>query len=292
MNPGPSRVPARWSGLAPAAVLAAALAGGGQSAQAQGAHAGHDMTPATIPRPGTSVNLGQGATGAAGGGGTTAPATSIVHTGHEALYGVVLIDQLEFRGARGSQSAAWEGQVLYGSDYNKVRVSTRGEYSGDERAFERAELQILYSRLTGYFFDAQVGVRQDFPIRPREGTPARTHLVVGLQGLLPNLFEVNLQGFVNHRGTVSARAEASYDLYITQRLVLQPEVELNFAANADRQARLGKGLTKAMLGKTAKGGLLRKAGIMGVVRRGGTLRPGDAIVVALPPKPHRPLVVV
>lgn len=55
---------------------------------------------------------------------------------------------------------------------------------------------------------------------------------------------------------------------------------------------LGKGLTKAMLGKTAKGGLLRKAGIMGVVRRGGTLRPGDAIVVALPPKPHKPLVVV
>ena len=55
---------------------------------------------------------------------------------------------------------------------------------------------------------------------------------------------------------------------------------------------LGKGLTKAMLGKTAKGGLLRKAGIMGVVRRGGTLRPGDAITVALPPEPHRRLVVV
>ena len=55
---------------------------------------------------------------------------------------------------------------------------------------------------------------------------------------------------------------------------------------------LGKGLTKAMLGKTPRGELLRKAGIMGVVRRGGTLRPGDAIAVTLPPEPHRPLVVV
>ena len=55
---------------------------------------------------------------------------------------------------------------------------------------------------------------------------------------------------------------------------------------------LGRGLTKAMLGKTSKGDLLRKAGIMGVVRRGGTLRPGDAITVALPPEPHRRLVVV
>ena len=55
---------------------------------------------------------------------------------------------------------------------------------------------------------------------------------------------------------------------------------------------LGKGLTKAMFGRTPRGELLRKAGIMGVVRRGGTLRPGDAIAVALPPEPHRPLVVV
>lgn len=191
-------------------------------------------TTSAVPQDAT-VNLGSGS-GAGNGAG-------IVHSGHEALYGVVLIDQLEFRGARGSQGAAWEGQALYGSDYNKIRISTRGEYNGNERAFEQAELQLLYSRLIGYFFDAQVGVRQDFPIRPREGTPARTHLVVGIQGLLPNLFEVNLQGFVNHRGTVAARVEASYDLYITQRLVLQPEIELNFAANTDRPARVGKGLT-------------------------------------------------
>ena len=55
---------------------------------------------------------------------------------------------------------------------------------------------------------------------------------------------------------------------------------------------LGKGLTKAMFGRTSGGGLLRKAGIMAVVRRGGTVRPGDPIVVALPSPPHRPLSVV
>ena len=52
-----------------------------------------------------------------------------------------------------------------------------------------------------------------------------------------------MQGFVNHRGTVAARIEASYDIYITQRLVAEPEIELEFAANADRPARVGKGLT-------------------------------------------------
>ncbi len=55
---------------------------------------------------------------------------------------------------------------------------------------------------------------------------------------------------------------------------------------------LGKGLTKAMIGRTPEGAFLRKAGIMGIVRRGGALRPGDAIVVALPPQPHQRLEVV
>lgn len=55
---------------------------------------------------------------------------------------------------------------------------------------------------------------------------------------------------------------------------------------------LGKGLTKAMFGRDAAGGLVRKAGIMGVVRTGGPVRAGDRIAITLPAAPHRPLEVV
>ena len=119
-----------------------------------------------------------------------------------------------------------------------------GEYNGRARALERAEVQVLYSRLVSYFFNAQVGVREDLPIRPNAGTPSRTHLVLGLEGILPNLFEVNLQFFVDHRGTVASRLEAYYDAYLTQRLVLQPQAEINVAANSDPQSRLGSGFTR------------------------------------------------
>jgi MOSC domain-containing protein YiiM len=34
---------------------------------------------------------------------------------------------------------------------------------------------------------------------------------------------------------------------------------------------------------------VRKAGIMGVVVRGGAVKPGDAIDVELPAEPHEPL---
>ncbi len=49
------------------------------------------------------------------------------------------------------------------------------------------------------------------------------------------------------------------------------------------------GLTAAVLGRDAEGRLVRKAGVMGIVRAGGLVRPGDAIHVALPAEPHRPL---
>lgn len=50
--------------------------------------------------------------------------------------------------------------------------------------------------------------------------------------------------------------------------------------------RFAPGLMAATLEQT-EAGLVRKAGIMSTVRRGGTVRAGDAIEVILPPPPHR-----
>lgn len=52
------------------------------------------------------------------------------------------------------------------------------------------------------------------------------------------------------------------------------------------------GLLMAVLDRDADGGLIRKAGIMGVVRRGGPVRPGDEIEATYPAPPHRPLLPV
>ncbi|MDP2258501.1 MAG: MOSC domain-containing protein [Caulobacter sp.] len=52
------------------------------------------------------------------------------------------------------------------------------------------------------------------------------------------------------------------------------------------------GLMDAVLDRDADGGLVRKAGVMGVVLGGGAVRPGDAIAVGLPPPPLRPLLPV
>lgn len=49
------------------------------------------------------------------------------------------------------------------------------------------------------------------------------------------------------------------------------------------------GLMAAVLDRDARGNLIRKAGVMGVVSAGGVLRPGDVIGIELPSPPHRRL---
>jgi MOSC domain-containing protein YiiM len=49
------------------------------------------------------------------------------------------------------------------------------------------------------------------------------------------------------------------------------------------------GLMAVVLGRDSSGRLVRKAGIMAVVRIGGVVRPGDLVTVEFPPPPHRPL---
>jgi MOSC domain-containing protein YiiM len=67
-------------------------------------------------------------------------------------------------------------------------------------------------------------------------------------------------------------------------------VEITGLRNPCRQIDgLRPGLMAAVLGRDAEGGLVRKAGVMGIVLAGGEVRAGDAVAVELPAPPHRRL---
>ena len=53
--------------------------------------------------------------------------------------------------------------------------------------------------------------------------------------------------------------------------------------------RFRPGLLEQVVHRTEDGAVVRRAGVMAVVRRGGEVRPGDPVTVVLPPAPHRPL---
>jgi len=49
------------------------------------------------------------------------------------------------------------------------------------------------------------------------------------------------------------------------------------------------GLLRQVLRRDPDGSVVRRVGVMGVVRRSGEVRPGDPVTVVLPDEPHRPL---
>jgi MOSC domain-containing protein YiiM len=49
------------------------------------------------------------------------------------------------------------------------------------------------------------------------------------------------------------------------------------------------GLMAASLDRDDQGALIRRSGVMAVVERGGDVRPGDIVLVELPPQPWQPL---
>ena len=156
-------------------------------------------------------------------------------------FSLLLLDRLEYRLRAGKDAWAWEGEAWFGGDYNKFWLKSEGEAEIRGRA-ESADIQALYARRIAPFWHLQAGVRQE--ARP---TPSRNQGVLAIEGLAPYWFNVQASAFIG-RGSVSGRVEATYDQLLTQRLILQPRLETNFAGSSDTARGIGKGLTDVELG--------------------------------------------
>lgn len=153
-----------------------------------------------------------------------------------------MVDLFEVRPNSGPDAYAWEGEFRFGGDFHRFVLKSEGEGEfGHE--LEEAEVQALYSRAMGPYFDLQAGVRQDFQPRPR-----RTYATVGFEGLAPYWFEVEGALFLSNKGDLSARLEGAYDLRLTQRLILEPRAEVNLAAQDVPAIGIGSGLSDAEVG--------------------------------------------
>jgi copper resistance protein B len=163
--------------------------------------------------------------------------------GGQSLYQVML-NLAEIQLYQGQVGYRWDGQAWFGTDIDRFVLKSEGGGSFRE-GFDNAEVQGLYSRAIGPYFYLQAGVRQDLsPSTPLH----QTYGTIAIEGLAPYWFEVTGALFVSTRGNVLARLEGYYDQNITQRLILQPRVEFNFAAQNTPEDEIGVGLSNAELG--------------------------------------------
>lgn len=148
----------------------------------------------------------------------------------------------EYRAGKGADGYAWESEGWYGGDINRFLLKTEGE-GAFGKGVESAEVQALYSRAIGPYWNVQGGVRYDF-----EPNPSRVYATVQLDGLAPGFFDLEGAVFLSNKGELSARASGWYDQRITQRLILQPRIEVDLAAQDSREIGVGAGLSEAEIG--------------------------------------------
>ncbi|WJS99891.1 copper resistance protein B [Novosphingobium humi] len=180
-----------------------------------------------------------------------ARAEAVMMNGHGNLtYSQIRADLAEVRVTGADKGYHFEGEAWTGN-VNRFVVATRGEGdfdgSGDRGAekgrFKEGEVQALYARALGPWWNLRGGVRQDFGPGPQ-----RTHAMLAIDGLSPYRFDIQGALFVSQRGEVTGRIEAAVDERITRRLVLQPRGEVNFSVQDQPDRELGSGLTSIEVG--------------------------------------------
>lgn len=153
-----------------------------------------------------------------------------------------ILNQFEGRTDGRTPELRWSGQGWVGTDYDKFWVKTEG-FRRSDGDIEDGRQEFLYSRAISTYFDVQGGLRSDIDSRR-----TRNWAAFGLQGLAPLFFEVEATAYVSDSGHLAARFEGSYDLLLTNRLILQPEIEINLYSRSDPARRVGAGISDIDLG--------------------------------------------
>jgi len=181
----------------------------------------------------------------------------------QGIFAHAIFNQLEGRWNVSNTQFRWDGQGWVGTDYDKLGIKSEGTLQSNGTV-DDGQQQFLYSRAVTTYLDLQGGLRSDIDSRP-----TRNWAAFGIQGLAPYFFDLEVTGFVSSEGHLAGKLEASYDLLLTQRLILQPQIELNIYSKADPARLVGAGFSDIDTGLRLRYEFSRKfAPYIGVIYQG------------------------
>lgn len=169
------------------------------------------------------------------------PASQQLGLADETSFAGLWVDRLETRQGEAEDFQEFDGNVWLGNSY--YRFMLRAELEGRDQTLEESKTELLYTRAISPFWDIEVGGRYD-----HGDNEHRSWFALGVSGLAPYWIEIAATAYISPEGHSAATVEAEYDLFLGQRLVLQPRVEMDFFGDSDLAAGHGKGLSKSVLG--------------------------------------------
>jgi copper resistance protein B len=170
-----------------------------------------------------------------------------------------LLDELEGRFGGVDPTFRWDGEGWIGTDRNRLWVKSEGSVANG--VVEGGDHELLYDRPFSTFWDLQAGVRYDI-----DSFASRGWAAVGIEGLAPQFFQFSATLYASDAGHFAAKLVASYEALITQRLILEPLVELNAYTKPDPARGVASGLSDLDTGLRLRYEISRKFGpYLGVV---------------------------
>ena len=151
----------------------------------------------------------------------------------------LLFNQLEGRTNGPENEFRWDGEGWIGTDMNRLWFKSEGFV--EHGIMTDGDQEVLYDRPIPHlrYFDLQAGVRYDL-----DSAPGRTWGAIGIEGLAPYFFEFAPTFYFSNRGFFAGRVEGSYDILITNRLIAQPQFELNIYSKSNPRRGVGSGVSE------------------------------------------------
>lgn len=145
--------------------------------------------------------------------------------------------------------ASWDVDGWIGSDLNRLAWKIEGDAqkgNAEENDVTDAEAQLLYSRYVAPFWDFQIGARHDSePL-------SHNYFTLGLRGLAPYGFDVDIAAFVRDDGKLFVRTRGEYELLFTNRLIVSPYIFADWAASGSTRDDIKGGLYSLEAGIKAR----------------------------------------
>jgi copper resistance protein B len=179
----------------------------------------------------------------------------------------ILIDNFELSRVDGETVVPYDLEAWFGRTFDRAVLKAEGKLESGDLAAARTEL--FWGHAIAPYWDTRLGIRYDSGPGPN-----RNWLAAGIEGLAPYWFDLEITGYIGESGRTALRVDASYDMLISQRLILEPRFEANFYGRDDLERGLGSGLTDVALALRLRYELRRElapyVGLAWIRQYGGT----------------------
>lgn len=157
------------------------------------------------------------------------------------LISYIKFDQLEWRDADEGTLMVWEIDAWIGRDLEKIWFKLDGERANAE--VESQSLDILYSKAISAYWDMQTGIRTE--LKPE---PSDNFVGIGVMGVAPYLFEMDINAFINKDGLIHLSLTAEYEYMLSQRWIIVPEVEVSLFSDDNKERGIESGIGNVEVG--------------------------------------------